>query len=760
MKRTLLPLAVSVALAAAELCAVATAQTAPPEAPGANSSPADSGGLQEVIVTANRREQSVQNSSLAISVLQGSEVTAAGVTQASDLQLAVPDLSMSQSGTATDAFIRGVGTFGTDANAESAIAFNINGVYIARPSGIGPIFFDLQRVEVLKGPQGTLYGMNASGGAINIITNRPTHEFGVDLSLDVGDYGLLTGTAVLNLPVNDTLAVRLAGQSVDRNGYLGVYDDQKSRAGRLTALWNPTDAFSAFLTGEYTHEGGKGFGSAKRALHSPLPSDPWSDPALPINQPPSAAFTFLPPPATGTVVKDDGFVDLTVKALSVEMNYDLGFATLTFIPAFRKLDSSQLSYSPGFYYQQRETSNEQTYELRLGHESELLKWVVGTYYFDEDQSQYYNVVFAPFQNDINDVTLGSKAYAVFGQGTYSLTSRWRVIAGARFTHERKRQDGEQTSILPPPPPGVSALTPAYGRRTDQKVNYKVGTQFDVAKRSMLYATVATGFKAGGFFPGVVAPDNTYRPENLTAFTLGSRNRFADNRLQLNLEGFYWEYRDKTERYFGSTPTGARGLLTTNAGKATLYGLETDLDILPTDDDNVTLSATYNRTKYDSFVYEGFVAQSPVGADPRSTGCVLGVATPAPGGSTQSVDCSGEPLVRAPLWAGSAAYKHVFHIGADYQLSAGADLQFASSQYLTADFIQSGRDDGYVTYNADLELRKGPAWSVRAWGRNLSNHAIYTGGLRYPVTLPGGDPTLFYADIRPPRTFGLTLSYHF
>jgi outer membrane receptor protein involved in Fe transport len=103
---------------------------------------------------------------------------------------------------------------------------------------------------------------------------------------------------------------------------------------------------------------------------------------------------------------------------------------------------------------------------------------------------------------------------------------------------------------------------------------------------------------------------------------------------------------------------------------------------------------------------------------------------------------------------------VFRLGGDYRLVAGADLQFASSQYLTADFIQSGRDDGYVVYDVDVQLEKGSTWSLQTWGRNLSNEAIYTGGLRYPVTLPGGDPTLFYADIRPPRTYGLTFAYHF
>ena len=156
---------------------------------------AASEGLTEVIVTANRREERVQSSSLAIEVLDGSAIANAGITRVADLQNAVPSLSTASSGQNVSTYIRGVGSFSTDANADSSIAYNINGVFISRPAGVGAVFFDLDRVEVLKGPQGTLYGRNASGGAINLITRRPTRDLDASISLDTGDSGLVRAEA-------------------------------------------------------------------------------------------------------------------------------------------------------------------------------------------------------------------------------------------------------------------------------------------------------------------------------------------------------------------------------------------------------------------------------------------------------------------------------------------------------------------------------------------------------------------------------------
>ncbi len=724
-------------------------------------------GLEEVVVTAERREQSVQTSSLSIAVLSGESLAEAGVTQATDLATVVPGLTVSLGGGTNQTYLRGVGSFATDASAESPIAYNINGVYISRPSGVGPIFFDLERVEVLKGPQGTLYGRNATGGAINLITRRPTQDLTSEVSVDIGNYNLRRVTGALSGGVTDTLSLRLAAQYNKHDGYLtDGYDDQDSTAARLTALWKPNDATSLVLTGEYAHSTPQGEDTVKRSTLTSVPSDPWAGPSVgSAEQPPTA---FIP---GGTRIRNDGFNDLLLKAISGQLDVDLHFATLTFIPAYRDTTVAYLTYTPGFYFHTNETSREQSYELRLGNDVGALKWVAGVYYFNEDQTQLYNLQALPIQESTVNTPLHTRSYAAFGQLTYSVTENFRLIGGLRYSNEKKSQGGFTDAILP-----TVATTDNFGARDFDNVSWRAGAEYDLTPENMLFLTAATGFKAGGFFPSVPAPNNSFGPEKLTAFTLGSRNRFLDRKVQLNLEGFYWKYKDKQERYLGATPAGTTGLLTANAGKATLYGASVDLQFKPTRQDTLRLSTEYLHTKYDNFIYNVYnpsIAGPVVNSYPaEATGCSIGPVKPYTANdfvpalrndSTQAINCSGMPLVRAPQWTGTVGYDRLFNLPGSSTLRGSIDAQYSSAQYLSPDFITAGRDNGYVALNASLAWALESRWTFTLWGRNLTDEAIYTGGGRYAFSrgvAAGGDPTLFYANIRPPRTYGVSVSKSF
>ncbi len=743
--------------------AVGTAHSQQPAAESEESA----GALEEVVVTAARREQSVQTSSLAIAVLGGESLAEAGVTQATDLGTVVPGLTVSLGGGTNQTYLRGVGSFATDASAESAIAYNINGVYLSRPSGVGPIFFDLERVEVLKGPQGTLYGRNATGGAINLIARRPTKELSGEATVDVGNFDMRRVTAAISGGVTDTLSLRAAAQYNERDGYLSDgYNDQDSVAARLSALWEPSDTISLLVTGEYADVDSQGETTVKRSTLSPVPGDAWAGPSAGTDQQPPTAF--IP---GGTRILNDGFNDIQIGALSAQLDIDLGAATLTFIPAYRDTEVAYLTYTPGFRFQTDETSKQQSYELRLGSDGETVKWVTGLYYFDEDQTQLYNLQARPIQESTVNTPLHTRSYAAFGEMTYSLTSAFRLIGGLRYPNDEKRQEGSTQAVLPSP-----ATTNNSGEREFDDVSWRAGAEYDLTPQNMLFFTAATGFKAGGFFPSVPAPNNSFEPEELTAFTFGSRNRFLDRSLQINFEGFYWKYRDKQERFLGATPSGTTGLLTTNAGKATLYGANVDLQFKPTSKDTLRLAAEYLHTRYDSFVYSVYNPSIPGpfinSYAPQATSCSIGAVVPYTANdfvpalrndSTQSIDCSGMALVRAPEWTGTAGYERVFDVGGNSTLRANLDAQFSSSQYLSPDFIQSCRDDGYVALNAGVAFVRPDNWVFTIWGRNLTDEEIYTGGGRYAFSrgvAAGGDPTLFYANIRAPRTYGLTVGKSF
>lgn len=722
--------------------------------------------IEEIVITAERREDTVQRSSLAIAVLQADQLKIGGVTQANDLQYVVPGLTVSNAGGIVQTYLRGVGTFASNARAEPSIANNINGVYIARPAGIGAIFFDLDRVEVLKGPQGTLYGRNATGGAINLITNKPRFDFSGNALVEGGDYNAVTGAGYLNVPLSDTFAVRVAGQVAERDGYLSDgYNDQDTQAGRLMALWKPSEKFSLLFTGEYVGTEGQGEATVPRSNVQATPSDPWTGPSDPLNiQPPTAAIP------NGTRINNDGFTDIDVAAGSFELNWDLGFATLTALPAYRDSDIAYLTYTPGFSYNTAETSEQASMELRLGNSTDELKWVAGLYYFDEDQTETARLSASPIQNSLINTTATTESYAVFGQATYSLTDTFRVIGGLRYTDEDKTQNGASLR-LNPAGGQIGLPTSNLGQTDFSNVSYKAGVEYDVAEENMLFLTVATGFKSGSFIPSIPAPNNTFKEEELTAYTLGSRNRFFDNRLQVNLEGFYWEYDDKQERFLSATNTGTVGLLTQNAGQATLYGLNIDMDFKLTENDEFHLGVEYLNSEYDSFTYQLVNPNDPnlTGLSQASTDCAVSLAQrPDPianpnlpaNASLQTVNCTGLDLVRAPELAGSFGYTRTFNIGSNWQLLSTVYSTFASEQYLSADFLSgSGEDDGYVLANVDLTLRSNNGrFAISAFGRNLGEEEVYTGGARYAFL--ANDPSLFYANIAAPRTYGMRVEVDF
>ena len=707
-------------------------------------------GINEVIITAARREESAQDAALAISVIDSLAIEEANVSSAVDMQSLVPGLTISQGGSNTGAFIRGVGSFGTNATASSAIAWNLNAVPIARPAGIGPIFFDLERAEVLKGPQGTLYGKNASGGAINLITTRPGDSFGGNARLDVGNYDLQRFTGAVDLPVSDTFALRAATQLTRRDGYLSDgYNDQDSDSLRVTALWEPSADLSATVVGEWSELGGMGYATVPTSTFREAQGDPWTGPS-------DSNLKMFNEILGGTPSKDDGYLDNTIKALSAEIVYSMDWGDITLIPAYRDMDNDIRTYTPGFRYDQEETSEQQSVELRFSGQRDRIDWVGGYFFLRDEQTQNYELFAQPIQHTYNDITLTTESHAIFGELTYSLNDTLRFIAGARYSEDAKGQDGVQTSYDGAdfvPPYEITGQVSAFGRRHDEVTDWKIGAEWDVAPDSMVYATVSTGFLSGGFFPNIHYPENSFEPEHMTAFTLGAKNRFLDRRLQANVELFYWDYEDKHERYLGATETGLTGLLVTNAGQAELYGIEMDLQYRLTAVDHLSFNITLMESEYEDFTYDSF---SPTGA-PLFHNCELGAPQPAPappGAIFQNVNCAGQGLVRAPDVTGAASYERIVRFADGGQLVFDLSAQFASSQYTSPDFIKAAYDDGYTTWNLNVTWEPAADWYIRLWGRNLSEEAVYTGGTKYPFNGPI-DPSHSYLDIANPRTYGVT-----
>jgi iron complex outermembrane receptor protein len=738
-------------------CAI---QTAPAVAQD-SSGPA---ALEEIVVTAQRREENLQKAAIAVSAVAGDALTKASVTQATDITRLVPAVQIAPAASFTQIYLRGVGTFGANAFAEQGVAFNLDGVYLSRPGAPAGLFYDLERLEVLKGPQGTLYGRNATGGAVNVITAKPKlGETSGRFGAEFGNYDTFKANGAVNLPLGEIAGLRLAGQLAKHDGYFSDgYDDEDTKAARATLRVDPAGGFDATISLDYADVGGMGSGGTIMPLvggDARLgPSDPRVVAAY-VSRPPTA-------PVPQLIAKADGYQNNKFYGAAATLNFDLGGAQLTVVPAWRKTDLDFRSYASGFLIDITEKSEQSSLEARLSGKTERLTWVLGGFAFSEDVDA--DQLFDQGSNgSYIRSKLKTKSAAVFGQATWSLSQRLRATGGLRYTKDNKNQDSYAESrpfvgFTPAFTPIISVIpTSATSDVNFKKATWKAGLEYDAGERSLLYASVATGFKSGVLF--AARGQNWSRPENLTAYTIGSKNRFLDNRLQLNLEGFWWDYKDQQVSHLGATlaattPAGniyAPLFLTENAGAATIYGAEAELLFQATGNDLISANVQYLHTNYDELKYQAYSTTGPA----PSIGCATTLTSQtgaSPAARIYNVDCSGRPVVNAPKFVLNLAWEHTFHLVNGARVIAGADTRVESARYLSIDFLEAGRQGGYMMSNARITYETPDGrWGVTGFVNNLENEVVFANSLQHPAKAG-----VIYNQVRPPRTYGLRISAKF
>lgn len=746
-------------------------QPAPPSGRAAEADAEGGAQIQDIIVTASRRNESVQRTALSIQAITGADLTAKGIFRQEDLNAIAPGVTLGTAGNYPQTYIRGVGNFAANSQDEPAVAINIDGVYVGRPWATRGAFFDLDRVEVLKGPQGTLYGRNASGGAINLISVRP--KIG-DLSgfgeVEAGNYDLRRIAGAVNVPLGETMAARISGQLVDRDGYLsGGADDDETRSLRLQLLFQPSTDLSVLLRGVYQRAGGVGSGAVVVGQNIP-------DRDFRQNNDPAATAIYRAEPFFGPLLQlpsDDSFVHLETYELGAELNWSLGWATLTVLPSFRESWLEDIGYVPGYRVHNGEHARQGSLEARLSGDAGGFKWVLGGFYYKERQfdgrgNRNFAVELGPQTVAIPDFFASTESAAAFGQLTYSVTDRLRLTGGLRYTWERKTVDLTFATTQVPfgpacTPPFTTTpnpLRPAQicnyaieqdDRRSFNNVSWKAGVEFDLAPQSLAYFNAGTGFKSGGFY-GAPLPFGRFDPEKLLAFDAGIKNRFLGNRLQLNIEAFHWIYKDQQTSALTLLPNGGLTQGIFNAGRAKITGADIDITYQPTDHDTLSAKAEYIRSRYERFTLTQFI-DGP-------TGCA--VSAPA---APRTLNCAGLPLARTPKWSGTAAYTHIFDLQETGRLDATIDTQFASRAVTGFDYLPEQVQRAYAIVNASLTYHL-PGDHVRITGyvRNIGDRQIVTQAFRHaflsganPLASPNG---LFSATVRPPRTYGLMVRANF
>jgi iron complex outermembrane receptor protein len=634
--------------------------------------------------------------------------------------------------------------------------------------------YDLERVEVAKGPQGTLYGRNANGGAINIITHQAKlNDDSAFAELEVGNFSLVRVTSAANFSPTDTFALRLAGQSYSHDGYYkSGLGDADEKSGRLSTLWAPTENDTLKIVADYEKIGGRGAGSNVVAKQPgdphpyPISSNPWDD-----------TYYVTDVPGERAEIPD---IDQTNRGITATYDRVLPFATWTTEAAWRKFESTAYSVSnfgsvdatnPASAEYLRGTRNLQmqrftsdSVESRLASsDSTPVQWVGGLYFFHDDDGgtnrSYTSMRSIVPSTEIANGHEIAKSYAAFGQATWTPDSleSLHFTAGGRYTRDEKQASGIFTRF------GTATTAPGYtlvptASDAWSAFTYKGGISYDITDSNLVYASYATGYKAGGFGygPGVSAAGPEYKPEKIKAYEVGNKNRFLNDRLQVNLEAYYYKYRDFQSNLTLFSPASPLPILTVaSAGAATYKGGAVDVKWVLTQNDDVAFEYALNRGEFNQYILT-----APAGYSLNS-----------PGGASFA-DLSNTDIPGIPRYSGTASYTHLFRLpkgGLDAQIASNyrGPLLLGQNGSLTLDPVYGvlsptalnptrrlvyQRTGGFV--NLDFSMRyttENDGMSVTAYVHNVADRFEVSQGSY------SGSTHLFTQSYYAPRTYGLIFS---
>jgi len=684
------------------------------------------GQLEEVIVTAERHSVDIEKTPLAITAISGSALEREGVVDAQGLQDIVPSLNITTTGeNGTSIAIRGLVSQSLAPQGGPAAAVNIDDVYIARSQATVASFFDIQRVEVLEGPQGTLYGKNSTAGVVNIITNDPAQNYDGYVSVDVGNFNEITIAGAQNVPITSQLALRASFQSVHHDGYIGQLDDADSYAARIKLMYTPVDDLSIVLSGHYNHIGGYGDGDVAYSLAPGAvnPSNPWTN---------------------NEYQPDTTQANRYIRGLEGRAVWDLHFATLTYIVGEEDLnlvnDKEAGGGSPSNINQLSHTVSN---ELRLASANQSsqagsLRWVAGAYAFNESQSfaPVFGSATSPISVHLNEPDIPDSSQAVFGQATYSLTDTTRLTGGLRWTHDYEAQIGTFAVEFNGSPEPFLPHFPVTGSVTNSNLSWKLGLEQDLTPNVLGYLSATTGYHAGGLddtVPATAAQGNVYSPEKVIDYEAGIKARWYDNRLQVNANIFYEDY---TDMQVGVTSVQASLPGIYNADKARLMGAELSSSWLITKDDLLRYSFIYEDSRYVSFCVPSalYTGSGPI------TQCASG---------QMGYNYSAFPFNYVPKWAGNLSYQHTFELNGGGAIVPRVATRF-KTQYTggveTYEMPAYSNSEAMLTYQAPADR-----WSIMAYVRNIEDKPDYTYSNNQM-----GSPIHIYLIPGAPRTYGLHL----
>lgn len=712
--------------------ALALGATTAHAADPASDAPADDFRISEIVVTATKMgATNLQDTPIAITAFTSDMLDKTGIKDIRDLAGSTPNLMVAQNGAFAQLYIRGIGSNNVFAGSDPSTTVHVDGVYIARPAAVFNNFLDVERIEVLRGPQGTLYGRNSVGGTINVISRLPDNQFRAKAQATFGNFDLYRGEGYISGPIlEDKLYASVSAMGSKHDGYfkniVASGNDRGSEdtwGTRAQVRATPNDALEIVVRADYLKDQGAFVGN--QALL--LPFRPVANgPLDPVTESIRGDWhkVALDSPST---------TDRYIWGVSGEISYTVSEAlVIKSLTAYRKSHLDYVSDTDATDLHRQETAqkefqNQFSEELNFSGKVDAFKYVAGLYYFDEHIDTFSTVTAFNLNRVTNPApTVDTKAWAGYAQGSYDITDQFTAMAGIRYTDEKK--DFDQYLNIYTLSTGVPNAT--YPRRYLNEGHYKAwtpkfGLEFRATEDLMLYASATRGFKSGGFNFSSGNAAQGFAPETLWSYEVGFKSEFADKRVRFNGSGFYYDYKNLQVQSF--LVPGVTDI--TNASDATVKGLEFELLAKPVEGLDIGGSLTYLDATYKNY------PQAPIpGTNPAVT-----------------IDASGKYLNSSPKWTYNLFAQYTLDLGDSGKAFIRGEYGWKDRQFFTVvnDNIQTMAS--YDLINASIGYTSpDDRWQVIVYGRNLSNtqYLVSTGTF---TAVPSGTPG-------DPRTYGVRLSF--
>jgi iron complex outermembrane recepter protein len=762
--------------------------------------------LEEITVTAQKRAEDSQKVPLAMDIITGDQIAESGKTNVDDILSSISTIMINRAADGMRVAVRGLvenETPNHDMHTSSPmVAMNIDGAYNGASSA-GENLFDVERVEVLYGPQSTLYASNSPGGIVNVVTASPkTDKYTANASIELGNYKLINVNFAGNAPlVKDKLAMRLATQYYTVGSYTSDETADRTKSARLKTLYQPNDKLSATVTVNYSQRvnggmlmgnvkpfdyqdgywytsSGGGPGTPTVWTKDSKVTNPWTEQTTTAGagggNMPGGGGDGAPglPDSSVKVLSGPNQGKQYTKGITGEISWDTGIGSLSVVPQYSRTTSDDQSHTTdsGYTYLVKTAmrSYQKGVELRMTSPADFFfKWILGLNYYKSENARYTNTSSDdPTALAYSFMVMGEKDRAVFANVTYPITDKLRGTGGYRLSWTEGSNGGTDPDTGKATTPNISSLP----RHPD----YRLGVEYDLASNSMVYGTYATSYRANPMALGTGGALTEDTTEKLKSYTVGTKNRFFGNKLQVNVAAYYYDYRNKsanintdgrigagtsayvtnlydttTNKYVDLTGVNSSGYYSggltdprpAGLAKFRTIGVDFDTQWVITSKDRLNFSVSYlNATWQDLVMNFGYKYRDP------STGTLTKFW------ATDGMDYSGYTNTFSPKWTITSSYEHNFELGSYGLLTPHIDVNYKSSYFLDYQNQTITYQEAYYLLNGSVTFNPSSSgWSLNVYVKNATDYCVKNFFVNMGTASLG---------VGNPRTYGAVFSVKF